>query len=95
MTDSHERCSADSASHTFGGFFLSLLAMASRIQVTRSFSPRAWSTPSAIFSVNGSVIRTGYSFFLPISHLFRMYDIDEGQNISYIRNISKGRLPCS
>lgn len=24
--------------------------------------------------------------------LFRMYDIDDGQNISYVRNISKGSL---
>lgn len=72
--------------------FLSLLAIASRIQVTRSWSPRASSTLSAISSVSGSVIRTGYSFFLPISQLFRMYDIDGRLNISYVRNNSKGDL---
>lgn len=50
--------------------FFSLLAMASRIQITRSSSPRASSIPSAISSVRGSVIRTGYSFFLPMLNFF-------------------------
>lgn len=70
MTNSHDRCSADTTSHTFRGFFFSLLAMASLIQVTRSSSPRAWSTPSAISSLRGSVIRIGYSFFLPMLNFF-------------------------
>lgn len=75
----------------FGGL-LSFRAMASLIQVTRSSSSESdASTPAAISSLSGRVIRTGYSFFLPISQLFRMYDIDDGQNISYVRFISKGR----
>lgn len=73
------------------GLLLSALAMASRIQITRSTSPRASSIASDISSLSGRTIRTGYSFFLPISQLFRMYDIDDGLNISYVRNHSKGR----
>lgn len=45
----------------------SRLAMASRIQITRSSSPRASSTLSAISSVSGRVIRIGYSFFRPMA----------------------------
>jgi hypothetical protein len=56
--------------HPFFSRFFSLFAMASRIHVTRSSSPRAWSTPSAISSLSGSVIRTGYSFFLPMLNFF-------------------------
>lgn len=82
--------SAGTLSLTFQGLFggrFSLRSMASRIHVTRSWSsfPHAWSTPSAISSVSGRVIRTGYSFLRPMlffvhtiltmAGIYRMYDL--------------------
>jgi hypothetical protein len=52
-------------------------------------SSRLASIRSTVSVVSGRVRRSGYSFLRPMA-LFRTYDIDDGLNISYVRNHSKG-----
>lgn len=81
---------------------LSSRSTPSRITSRRaSPSSRTASRRATVSSVNGNVSRTGHCFFLPTdgavswvrysakNHLFRTYDIDAKENISYIRKISR------
>lgn len=66
--------------------------MASRIRSSRlSPSAKAASIAATVSAVTGRVRRSDQSFFRPMM-VFRTYVIDDDWKISYVRNISKGRL---